>query len=125
LSNLDVWCLAIAQNEPRTLYLGAPYSSDFQGVFKTTDAGQPWTRSGAPGRILFVTIDPKDSRTVYAGITFDGKIVKTTGGGANWSERAGLSITALAIDPRDPQRIYAGLDKFSVWLSDDGARSWH
>src|SRR4051812_31949399 len=55
-----------------------------------------------------LAIDPQTPTTLYAA-TSDGRVLKTTDGGVNWSA-TGLdnsAISALAVDPQTPGTVYA------------------
>jgi len=86
LTNRDVWTLALAPSDAQTLYVGTAFGSA-PGLFKTSDGAQSWSPTSLSGQIRFVSIDPNDSNTVYAG-TLGGlpRSYKSSDGGASWSE---------------------------------------
>ena len=121
-----------------------------RGVFRTKDGGKTWQR------VLFVdentgaseiTMDPKDSNTLFAGAwQID---IKTWGrksggpgsgvfvshdGGDNWKRITGhglpdppLGKIAVAVAPNNSNRIYALIEtgqRGSLWRSDDGGENW-
>jgi photosystem II stability/assembly factor-like uncharacterized protein len=102
------------------------------GVYKSTDGGTNWVAvtEGLPGGFGYiyvsaVTIDPKNSTTLYAGTP--GGVFRSTNGGASWSAaNAGLteSISSLAIDPLYPNTIYAGTSGSGVFKSTDAGSTW-
>src|SRR5205085_7824297 len=56
-----------------------------------------------------LAIDPRTPTTLYAA-TSDGRVLKSTDGGVNWSATGlanSAAITALALDPQTPGTIYA------------------
>lgn len=91
-------------------------SPGLSGVYKTTDAGNSWTRSYgqiSTASVQGVVIDPKNSSIVYAGIN-EG-VAKSTDGGNSWSEiviaksAPGTGVNffrILAIDPVNTSTIY-------------------
>jgi hypothetical protein len=137
--------LAVAPSNPEVLYAGgsgkspAPYLCRppfTPRVVRSDDGGATWTdvTAGLPGDfVAALAIDPRDARTVYAGLgpgaAFpDGDGVwKSTDGGATWArvggELAGHSITVLLASAL-PGRIYAVVDGDRVVRSDDGGASW-
>jgi photosystem II stability/assembly factor-like uncharacterized protein len=96
------------------------------GVYKSTDGGETWTRAGLPNseRVAQIVVSPKNSDTVYACVpgalwsdSPDRGLYKTTDGGKTWSlilKGANLSTGAstIAFDPSDPNKMFAGLWDF-------------
>jgi photosystem II stability/assembly factor-like uncharacterized protein len=145
----------IDPRDPDTVFvaaLGTCYGPQPErGVFRTKDGGKNWER------VLFVdentgasdlTMDPSDSRTLFAGTwqidikTWGRKsggpgsgVFVTHDGGTKWKRLADedglpespLGKIAVNIAPRDPQRVYALIetgDKGSLWRSDNGGKKW-
>ncbi|NQW02567.1 MAG: glycosyl hydrolase [Acidobacteria bacterium] len=121
------------------------------GVYKSTDAGNTWTRMGLEDsqKIQRILIDPRDSDVVYvatAGPLWnsggDRGLYKTTDGGDTWtrslyvSEDAG--ITDAVFHPENPDTIYAaayqrrrqnamtigGGPEAGIFKSTDAGASW-
>ncbi len=108
---------------PGVVYVGtskvSPFSGD--GIFKTTDYGQTWTRlSGfGIGKVFGLAIDPTNPSTVYVygaerhTIATDFSFYRSTDGGFTWTALVisapefGFRI-AMLVDPTNPQVIYAG-----------------
>jgi hypothetical protein len=127
--------LAIDPITPSTLYAGTHRS----GVYKSTDAGSNWTRTGfivVEPLVRVLVIDPLTPSTLYAGTSNDG-VFKSTDGGDSWTAmNNGLptyttnmstyteSIYPLVIDPLTPSTLYAGTDAAGVYKSMDGGDSW-
>jgi photosystem II stability/assembly factor-like uncharacterized protein len=133
--------LVLDPTNPNTLYaavgtIGGAAAAN--GVYKTTDGGTTWARSGDfpsgatdanIGRIA-LAISPTSPTTLYAsiakrtgtGVPMAGSLyqmLKTTNGGTNWNQLAGMAIpdylngqgwydTTLIVDPADANIIYAG-----------------
>src|SRR5262245_4909229 len=94
-----ILALAVDPKTTGVVYAG----TDAGGVFKSSTAGNFWTRanSGLGERVVFaLAIDPQTPATLYAGALF-GDLFKSTNGGASWSpSNTGLSsqsVLALAI----------------------------
>jgi len=111
-----------------TVYVGL---SDF-GLQKTTDNGTTWSRMRFTGSAIgALAIDPRSSRTLYAG-TFSG-MLKSIDAGETWN-RSGLdnhNIDALVIDPHAPSVLYARASRDAangwpgaVYKSIDGGAAW-
>src|SRR5438094_6628277 len=96
------------------------------GIYKSTDGGETWSRSGLEKseRIGRITVDPRNSDTVFAAVpgalwsdSPDRGLYKTTDGGKTWKQvlkRANLSTgcTDLAIDPTNPDIMFAAMWDF-------------
>ncbi|MGH9442006.1 MAG: WD40/YVTN/BNR-like repeat-containing protein, partial [Thermoanaerobaculia bacterium] len=145
----------IDPRDPNVVYaaaLGTCYGPQPErGVYRTRDGGKSWER------VLFVdentgasdlTMDPTDSRTLFAGTwqidikTWGRKsggpgsgVFVTHDGGTKWkrlTEDDGLPGSplgkiAVAVAPNDSNRVYALIetgDKGSLWRSDDGGKKW-
>lgn len=79
-----------------------------------------------------------DVDTVYAGIE-DAALFKSTDGGQNWREMAGLreqqgekwtpgaggmGLHTIILDPANPNRIYVAISAAGAFRSDDGGQTW-
>src|SRR5215472_2917810 len=96
------------------------------GIYKSTDGGETWSRSGLDKseRIARITIDPRNSDTVFAAVpgalwsdSPDRGLYKTTDGGKTWQlvlKGANLSTgcTDVDIDPTNPDTMFAAMWDF-------------
>ena len=96
------------------------------GIYKSTDGGETWNKSGLPNseRISQIIVSPKSSDTVYAAVpgalwsdSPDRGLYKTTDGGKTWNlilKGSNLSTGAstIAMDPTNPNILFAGLWDF-------------
>jgi photosystem II stability/assembly factor-like uncharacterized protein len=92
------------------------------GVYKSTDGGETWTRMGLNGteRIDRIIVDPKDGNTVYVcapgplwSDSSNRGLYKTSDGGQTWSlVLVGLNqstgCSSVAMDPSNPNHLLAG-----------------
>jgi photosystem II stability/assembly factor-like uncharacterized protein/alpha-tubulin suppressor-like RCC1 family protein len=110
------YALAIDPTTPNTLYAGRGGDEKLNGVYKTTNGGETWSRTGPTGAngnsVTALAIDPTTPGTIYAGTDLNG-VFKTRDGGGTWSAiNAGLppktEINNLIIDPKMPGTLYAG-----------------
>ncbi len=121
------------------------------GIFKSTDGGMTWKRTGLEqtGAIGRIVVHPRDPNTVYVaalgqiwGPNRERGLYKTTDGGQTWqlvkfiSERAGF--VDVAMDPSNPDVLFAaswervrgpyflrsGGPGSALWKTSDGGKTW-
>ncbi|MBI4913345.1 MAG: immunoglobulin domain-containing protein, partial [Acidobacteria bacterium] len=84
--------------------------------------------------LSFVTVDPTNAQTLYAGSvsqdTTASHLWKTTNGGSTWGALDGnagfpfgMPVEGLVIDPGNPNVVYVGTD-IGVYQSTNGGSSW-
>ncbi|MEM9529447.1 MAG: hypothetical protein AAGA23_00870 [Pseudomonadota bacterium] len=142
-----VGALAVAPSDPNVLYVGmgeSPIrniaSSQGDGVYRSTDAGESWTHVGFRNvkQIGEIRVHPDDPDTVWVaaqGNTYlpadDAGIYKSTDGGASWRrvltpENESTGAVDLALDMRNPRVLFAALwdNQRTAWaLRSGGAGS--
>jgi photosystem II stability/assembly factor-like uncharacterized protein len=105
------------------------------GVYRSTDGGDSWTRLGLEQteRIARILVHPKDSGTVYVcatGHLFDDHpdrgVFRTKDAGKSWEKvlyvAPDVGCGDLAMDSQDPSLLYAGMWQFrrSPWFFTSG-----
>jgi photosystem II stability/assembly factor-like uncharacterized protein len=153
----SIGAIAVDQKNSKTVYVGTGESnmrnsvSIGDGLFKTTDAGDNWTKIGLDSteHIAKIIIDPKNASTIYVAapgpLWSDSKhrgLYKSTDGGKTWdkilyiNEKAGCAD--VAVDPNDANIVYATTWEFrrqpyafnsggngsGVYKSLDGGKTW-
>jgi photosystem II stability/assembly factor-like uncharacterized protein len=128
----SIGAVTLDPNNPQTVWVGTGESwtrnsvSVGNGVYKSTDGGDSWTRMGLPNveRIVNIVVDPKNSNTVYVcapgalwSDSADRGLYKTTDGGKNWAQvlkgsNLSTGCSTLAVDPSNSNRLIAGLWDF-------------
>jgi photosystem II stability/assembly factor-like uncharacterized protein len=123
----SVGAIALSDSDPNTIYVGMGESairgntSHGDGIYKSTDAGKTWKRSGLDDtrQISRIRVHPKNSDLVYVaaqghvwGPNEQRGIFRSKDGGKTWEkvlargDKAGASD--LIIDSVNPNNLYAG-----------------
>jgi len=153
----SIGALAIDQQNPKIIYAGTGESnmrnsvSIGDGLYKSTDAGDNWTKIGLDSteHIAKIVIDPTNSNIVYAAapgpLWSDSKhrgLYKSTDAGKTWekilyvNEKAGCAD--VSVDPKNPSIVYATTWEFrrlpylfnsggagcGIYKSLDGGKTW-
>ncbi len=135
--------VAIDPSNPNTLYAAAWHRQrmdwryvnvgDQSGLFKSTDAGDTWTRltSGLPatptGRPGIAVCRSRPS-TVYAVVEgADGGVFRSIDAGTTWTRRSDMSASSMyygqvRCDPNDPDRVIVLQTQMAI--SEDGGASF-
>ena len=123
LSHRDFRTVALAPNDPDTVYAGTG-----SGIFKSTDGGASWSPSndGIPEPLRLITalaIDPVDTSTLYAGT--GGGLFKSVDAAGTWRRLDVLNarVSMAAVDPVDSAVVYATQGNV-FWKSVDRGESW-
>jgi len=127
--DINIFCLTVDENNPKTIWAGTNGSGQSFGAFKSTDSAETWTnksngialKSGEQSlTIRGFTVMPNDSSTIFMqadvgtgiqGKEFtkqSGRLFKTVDGGENWSEVLSLEslMRYLIIDPKNHNTLY-------------------
>ncbi len=120
LSARIVYQFALDPNDSRILY-----AATSSGIFKSTDGGGAWQKTGFPSATQAVAIDPTNSQTLFAAI--EGGVYKSTDGGATWQQKqTGLTeflYYSVLIDRQTPATVYVGSSR-GVFKSTNGGENW-
>ncbi len=153
----SIGALAVAPSDSQIVWAGTGETfirsnvSIGNGIYKSTDGGQTWTRMGLEksGRIGRIVVHPTNPDIVYAAALGHGYspqpdrgIYRTKDGGASWErvlfadENTGASD--LAMNPSNPRILVAGMWQLQIhtwgresggpgsglFVSSDGGDSW-
>ncbi|HWQ21331.1 MAG TPA: stalk domain-containing protein [Clostridia bacterium] len=119
---------------------GRLYAGTSAGAFWSADRGATWSQGSGmlsgSGIIRYyyviaaLAVDPAHPQTVYAGdsgMMTEGRVLKSTDGGATWTTSAsGISthnVKALAVHPVRSSTVYAVVED-SLYISDDAGAGW-
>jgi len=160
--NLQVRKVSIDPNNPLIIYAGFEakhiengndMSTVQGGLFKSTDAGQHWSRidTDLPQLSVWdIEVAPGDSQTIYTAVSseydhtlqteYSGGVYKSSNGGTSWvkmntgfGSEENLDVLSIAISPANTQTLYAATsdapyhDRSSgrgIFKSTDGGTSW-
>jgi hypothetical protein len=153
----SIGALAIDQKHPDTVWVGTGESnmrnsvSIGQGIFRTTDGGRNWVKTGLENseHISKIIIHPDNSNILYVSVpgklwsdSPDRGLYKTTDGGKTWEkilytdEKTGCADVLM--DPRNPEVLWAAMWQFrrtpysfdsggpgsALYKSTDGGKNW-
>lgn len=128
----SIGAIALDPTNPQTVWVGTGEGwtrnsvSVGDGIYKSTDGGDNWTKMGLPNveRITKIVVHPKNGDIVYAcapGALWsdspDRGLYKTTDGGKTWTQilkgsNLSTGCSSITLDPSNPERLIAGLWDF-------------
>ena len=121
---LGVNRLLIDPADPDVVYAGTT-----QGVFKTRNKGELWSRLAVDLGELYVSslvLEPGNGQHLYMGTSAG--MFQSRDGGQTWKATNegldNLNIRAIAMDPHDSRVLYAGTNGSGLFRSHDGGKSW-
>jgi photosystem II stability/assembly factor-like uncharacterized protein len=125
---MSIGDIAVAAANPNVVWAGTGEANNRQssswgdGVYKSLDAGQTWTRSGLTDtrHIARIVIHPRNPDVVYVaaaghlwGSNSERGVFKTSDGGRTWARVLyvddNTGATDLVMDPQDPQTLFAAM----------------
>ncbi len=133
LDGIQIWSVTVDPEDPNTIFVGTR-----PDAFRSRDGGKHWEKLslgvtnpcpvGIP-RTTAMIVDPRDRRTIWAGIEVDG-IYKSLDGGDTWVHLPDLGpdpfygdIHDMAISPGQRRAIYA-TTPYGIATSMDEGESW-
>lgn len=112
--------VAVDARNPAVIYAGSYY----QGMFKTTDGGQTWTKLSLTARITSVVLDPADPDRIFA-TTFGSGLYRSTNAGRTWAQ-AGFKDSSpggVVFDTSRPGTVYVWTGS-SLWRGTATGKTW-
>ncbi len=129
LATGSVGAIGVSESDPNVIFVGmgehavrGVMTSNGDGVYKSTDAGQTWTHVGLEKsmHISDVIIDPRDPDVVYVSVqgalygpSEERGIYKTTNGGQTWRKvlyvAPNSGASSLSMDMNNPRILYAAM----------------
>jgi photosystem II stability/assembly factor-like uncharacterized protein len=144
-----VRCVTVDPNDPNTIYAG----TEPIDIFVSRDGAKSWERldsvwnipsvakvdypvSTVEPHVRDITIDPKNSKTIYAALQV-GYMLKSVDGGKTWKlldKNVDADVHTIVIDPQNTNALYiaTGGHDFrlgnapgrALYTSSDGGESW-
>lgn len=108
------------------------YASSFNsGLYKSIDGAANWEQILGQVPVIDFTINPNDSKTIYAGGYFEdrGRALVTHDAGKSWNAiytaaTANTSVRTIALNPNNTEQLAIGLSGGELILSADGGATW-
>ena len=133
MESLQIWSVTVDPSDPDVIFAGTR-----PDAFRSRDGGRTWDQLdlglnipcpiGIP-RTTNMIVDPRDNRTVWAGIEVDG-VYKSLDGGDNWVHLPDLGpdpfhgdIHGMALSAGPTTSIYC-TSPFGIATSTDEGESW-
>lgn len=133
MEDLQIWSVTVDPTDPLTIFAGTRPEG-----FRSKDDGKTWSKLsmgvnmncpiGTP-RTTNMIVDPRDNRTVWAGIEVDG-VYKSLDGGDNWVHLPDLGsdpfhgdIHGMALKTGSSSSVYC-TSPFGIASSEDEGESW-
>ncbi len=133
IDGIQIWSIAFDPTDPNTIFAGTK-----PDAFRSRDGGKTWEQlslgvnnpcpTGVP-RTTVMIVDPRDSRTIWAGIEVDG-VYKSMDGGDSWVHLPDLGydpfhgdIHGLSLKVSGKSAVYASTP-FGFTSSVDEGESW-
>lgn len=121
---LGVNALGVDPETPTRIYAGTT-----QGLFRSSDRGESWSRIGESilgDYVSTLAIDARMATKVYVG-TSEG-LFRTDDAGDTWTAiedgLANSSIRVVRLDPQESRKLYCGTNGNGLFRSVDGGSSW-
>jgi photosystem II stability/assembly factor-like uncharacterized protein len=128
----SIGAVTVDPSNPKIVWVGSGESwtrnsvSVGDGIYKSTDGGETWTKMGLAKseRIVRILVHPKDGNVVYAcapGALWsdspDRGLYKSTDGGKSWDliltgPNLSTGCSTVAMDPTNPEVLYSALWDF-------------
>jgi photosystem II stability/assembly factor-like uncharacterized protein len=153
----SIGAIAVAPSDSNVVFLGTGESNNLRssswgiGLYKSTDGGRTWARSGLERsqHIARIVVHPRNANTVFVaamgplwGPGGERGIFRSTDGGRTWTNVKAINettgFTDIAFDPVNPDIMYAasyqrerrawsfvaGGAGTGIWKSTDGGTTW-
>ncbi|MFQ6030022.1 MAG: WD40/YVTN/BNR-like repeat-containing protein [Dehalococcoidia bacterium] len=133
IGDLQIWSVTVDAQEPDNIFVGTR-----PDAFRSKDGGKNWEKLNIPvnipcpvgiPRTTNMIVDPRDHRTIWAGIEVDG-VYKSLDGGGSWVHLPDLGddpfhgdIHGMALKTGPNAAVYC-TTPFGISTSTDEGESW-
>jgi photosystem II stability/assembly factor-like uncharacterized protein len=126
---IEIKALVIDPTNPGVVYVTTGDGLPRRGVYKTTNAGDLWTKVSSDlghGKVEGLAVYPRDGQIVYAAV--GSRVYRSVDGGRTWLWMGWLPRSAiaslLAVDPVYSEIVYLGSAGQGLYQSLNGGTSW-
>jgi photosystem II stability/assembly factor-like uncharacterized protein len=124
LDNLFVEYIAFHPTSSSIVFAGT-----FDGLYKSTNSGQTWTRIDSgwdQTYVVGIVFDPNDADRMYVG-THGAGVLKSTDGGQSWEQLNDglddLTIFGIAAHPHNSDTLFLGTES-EIYRGSDSTFTW-
>ncbi len=125
LSTLNSGAIVVHPADPNMVLLGTgeqPTESNGDGIFRSLDGGVTWTRIGTTAQvglqIAEIAVHPTNTNIIH--VAGSRGYVRTTDGGATWSQRLSGTCNSVRINTSSPNTLLIGRSGQGVYRTTDG-----
>jgi photosystem II stability/assembly factor-like uncharacterized protein len=126
---IEIKALAVDPTDPSVVYVATGGGLPQRGIYKTTSAGDLWTKISddlVHGKVECLAICPRDGQIIY--VTVGSRVYRSVNGGHTWFWMGWLPrkvvVSLLAVHPASSEIVYLGTAGKGLYQSLDGGTSW-
>ena len=128
LPSLNHGAVELDPSNPDIVYIGTgeiTTGSTGDGVFRSLDGGQTWTRIAEASDVGFqipdIEVDPSNPNIIH--VVSSSGYHRSTNAGGSWTTVIGGACSSVEVDPSNPSNVYIGRNNSGVWKSTNSGAS--